>query len=601
MNRTQGGQGEDSRHGGNEFSTLANIGLSRRGLLKAMLGISGIAGSAAILSGCAFGERFGASRGSVTGGEVARRGEPATDDHQVLRTAMWTDPTSHDWNRSVHAGGIPELFAPLLTLDVNFDVQPWAAEKWQVSTDGTKYLIGLRKDAMWTNGQPVTADDWVYSFTRMLSPATKAPQAPTYFDIVGAEDFNLGKSDDVRKIGLKAIDRFTLEFSLRQPVGHFPMLLALWGSCPAYQSSVEKFGDNWTEPDLIVGNGPFKLSRWEHGNHLIIERRSDWWSALPKPKLREVHYNILSPDQAIDAYQDGEVDLIPVPSGQFQTAMGDAQLQQEMFLTPLFSSWYLIGETSQKPFDDVRVRQALQRAVDRDLIASKVLQGLGRAAYDVVHPGFLGFSGNDDDLQQAQGFDPKAAIDILHGTPYEGGKNWPHVTLMYDAGRDSLRSRPAAEAIKQMLGRYLNLLVELEPIDKQQLQERMKVPPDRRGIQLAFLSWSPDYPHPQSYANGIFYGGRSLRRHSWSDGWVDFQIANAAKMTDQKEASLIYAQVERRALVEQAALTPVMYTYGGTLVKPNVHGLALNRDGEFMAPNNFYRTALSRDLYIAKA
>jgi ABC-type oligopeptide transport system substrate-binding subunit len=570
--------------------------VSRRRFLA---GTVGLAASAALLAACGRGT-FGTRIEDTANRKQERRGEPLPDEHQVLRTALFADPISHDWNRSIYCGGIAELFAPLLTFDTEFQPQPWAAEKLSVSADGTKYTFSLRKDATWTNGLPVTADDWVYSFTRLLSPATKAPQAPLYSDIAGAVDFHAGKFDDPRRLGLKAIDRFTFEITLAQPAGYFPMLLALWGSAPAYGPAVEKFGDRWTEPDNIVGNGPFKLTKWNHNSELVVERRSDWWSALPRPRLREVHYTIVPAEQAMDAYRQGDLDLVQVPNADLASAMLDPALQPSILPLPLFTTWYLAGEANQKPFDDLRVRKALQHVIDRDNIAGAVLQGQARVAYGLVHPGFLGYAGDIPEMVDSQRYDPKAAMDMLRGTPYEGGRNWPKVTLTYDAGRDPVRARLIAEAVAKALSRHLNLLVDLEPLDKFQLQDRLQMPLARRNLQLALLSWTPEYPHPHSYDNGLLFANRAQRRHAWADGWVDFQIGNAARLTDQRDAGAIYQQVELRAIAEQAALSPIVYTYGGMLVRPNVHGLAVNKQNEFVVPHTFYRTAFSRDLYIAK-
>lgn len=589
---------EDLGPGERALQRVTAASLSRRALLALLAS----AGGTAVLAACGRGDgRRRLVQEDRTGRRGERRGEPLPDEHQVLHLTLWADPVSHDWNKTPHAGGIPELFAPLLILDQDYQLQPWAAERMVVSADGTKYTFHLRKDATWTNGQPVTADDWVYSFTRILLPSTKAPHAPLYYNIVGAEDLHTGRNDDVRRLGLKALDRFTFEITLNQPAGYFPMILALWGSCPAYAPAVEKFGDRWTEPEAIVSNGPFKLTKWEHHEELVAERRSDWWSALAKPKLREIRYRIIPPEMGILPYEQGEVDVTPVPAQDFQLVMNNPQLKQEALFVPLFTTWYLIGEINQKPFDDIRVRRALQKVIDRDLIATKVLHGQGRAAYSLVYPGFFGSAANDRELVEAQRFDPKAALELLRGTPYEGGKNWPKVKLTIDAGRDGSRARLAAEAIQQMLGRYLNMPVELQTLDKQALLNRLQTSPEARDIQLALLSWTPEYPHPHSYMTAVLYGGRPSRRHAWRDAWVDAQIVSASRTGDLKEAAALYEQIDKKVVVEHAVLTYVMYTYSAFLYKPYVHGLALNKQGEFVPPNNFYRAALSRDLYISRS
>lgn len=573
----------------------AALGFSRRDFLKVL------AATSALSIACGRADRRRRLRWdpSTVKRQQERRGEPVPDDEQMVRVGLWADPISHDWNKMGAAGGIPELFAPLLTFDQDYGLLLWAAERMTVSADGTKYTLRLRKDATWTNGLPVTADDWVYSFTRILQPATKAPHAPLYYDIAGAQEFHTGKTDDPKRLGLRALDRFTFEITLNQPVGYFPVLLALWSSCPAYQPAVQKFGDQWTEAGKIVSNGPFKLTKWERGKGLIVERRSDWWSALPKPKLREVRYSILSPEDALAAYEAGDVDAVTISASDIRSVLDAPQLREELVLTPLFSTWYLIGETGQRPFDDIRVRRALAKAIDQDLIATRVLRGQARPAYGLMPPGSPGYLGDDDEIVQAQRFDPKAALALLRGTPYEGGKNWPRITLAMEAGRDSARSRPAAEAIQQMLSRHLRMPMQLEVVDKQTLLDRLQTP-GRKGVQLAFLSWTAEYPHPHDALLSVLSGGRPEQRHFWWDAEVAAQVRLAARETDMKKRLELYQQISKEIVLEHAALTCVLHMYNGVMYKPYVHGVAVNSQGEFVPPNSFYRTAFSRDLYIAR-
>jgi oligopeptide transport system substrate-binding protein len=262
-------------------------GMSRRQFLTAL----GLGGATALLAACGAATEApavpttapaaAATTAAPAAAEAATAvpavasaaGNPLPDDQQVFHFAYNADPASHDFNKDLYNGGEPTLFAELTMLSADYEAQPYAAESWSVSPDGTVYTFKLNPKGKWTNGDPVTAQDFIYSFTRQLDPATAASYAAILYDIKGAQEWNSGQGGGADQLGVKAVDQYTLEITLKGPREYFPLLVGYASALPAHQASMEKFGDKWTEPENIVSNGPFKLTKWEH-NSAVIDKRN---------------------------------------------------------------------------------------------------------------------------------------------------------------------------------------------------------------------------------------------------------------------------------------------------------------------------------------
>ena len=193
-----------------------------------------------------------AATAGTTGAPAATVGNVLPDDQQVFHYAFNADPASHDYNKDLYCGGESTLFAGLTILSADYEAQPYAADSWSTSSDGSVYTFKLNPKAKWTNGDPVTAADFVYSFTRQLDPKTAASYAAILYDIKGAEEWNSGKGGSADKLGLKAVDQYTLEITLNGPREYFPMLLGYASALPAHKASVEKFGETMMMPRRVT-------------------------------------------------------------------------------------------------------------------------------------------------------------------------------------------------------------------------------------------------------------------------------------------------------------------------------------------------------------
>jgi oligopeptide transport system substrate-binding protein len=527
-----------------------------------------------------------AAAGGVVASAVSEMAapEPASaamvpDAEQIWRSPTTDEPSSHDFNKDLYCGGITELFAGLTRFDANNRAVPYVAERWETSAKGQIYTFSLHKGLKWTNGDPVTAHDFEWSFKRQLDPATNAPYAAFLFDLQNAEAFNTKQSGVTRDtVGVKALDDYTLRITLESPRGYFPILLAYYSGLPAHRASVEKYGDKWTEAANIVTNGPWKLTVWEHNKRMVLER-NDAFALKPKPKLRKWYSQIISSSSQLPAYEAGEIDRISgsVPLAEVNRLKNDPKLSKEMHTFSATGTFYLAPAYTQKPFDVRGVRLALAHAIDREAIVKNVLQGIGQAAYTFVPPDSPGYLDPKKYswIHELTVYNPKLAMAQLAGTPYEGGKNWPKVTITFR--RDELAGVPeqVAQAIQAMLKENLNLDAQLEGLEGRVFRGRMW----EHKIQLNYVRWYMDYPDPNDNLYLVWYSNRTGgSRHEYKDAEFDKTVDQAAAAPSWDQRVALYAKAEQRMLEDGAAVY-VYYPYLVRLYKPWVQGVPKNAAG----------------------
>lgn len=582
-------------------------GLSRRQFLNAL----GLGGASALLAACGVSsaptaEQPGAQPAAQPAPTAVPESVPAVaptaasaspeepvaadgaldDEQQIFRYAFNSDPASHDFNKDLYCGGESTLFAGLTTLSADYKAQPYAAQSWEVSADGTVYTFKLHPEGRWTNGDPVTAEDFVYSFTRQLDPATGASYAAILYDIKGAQEWNTGAGGSPDQLGIKALDTYTLEITLNGPREYFPMLLGYASALPAHRPSVEAHGDKWTEPENIVSNGPFKLVRWEHNKELEFERNEDFVLA-PKPKLRRLIAPIIPYNAGLLPYESGDLDYREnqgIPASEITRIQADPQLSQELVLVPTPAVAFLSPESNKAPFDQLGVRQALQHAINRETLL-KVLNNLGEPAYSLISQGqpYALPPSQYPDLTEAYRYDPELALSKLVGTPYEGGTNWPEVTLTVRPVGPT--GKLAAEVIQQQLAKSLNLNINIEtPEDGKVFISNLY----EGKYQFVFYIWYTDYPDPSNHYQAIWHGAASRRRFAWKNDEFDKLIEAAAGEIDRAKRADLYLQAER-ILVNEAAYIPLYFPLFPALFKPYIDGIPRNSNGAPVTDGSVYR------------
>jgi len=469
---------------------------------------------------------------------------------------------------------------------------PYVAEKITPNKDGSVWTFTLRKDSKWSDGSPCSARDFEYSFKRQLDPATAAPYASFLYDIKNGEAFNKKQITDAKEVGVRAKDDWTLEVTLEGPRGYFPVLSAYSAALPGHKGSIEKYGDKWTEAANIVGNGPFVLDVWEHNKVIILKKNKHFFGAKDIT-LEKVTIPIIPIASGVLPYENNEIDLTRLQTADLKRFQSDPKTAKEVFRFPYPGTWYLLPQVTKPPFDNLKVRQAVAHAIDRENVV-KVSQGFAIPAHSMIPPGFPGAL-DDKKTRDLQRFDPKLAMSMLKGTPFEGGKNWPKITLsMRD---EALGSKPLAEAVQAVLLEHLNMKTDLEVLEPGVFRARLW----KQDLQFVWIRWFMDYPDPHNEYFDTFYSKRTTgKRQAWSNDAFDKELEAGRDTSDPKKRLAAYARAEE-IMQNDVGYVPVAWTVRYATAKPTVRGLEKNRQGEIVVDGNIYIDMLTKIYMVDKA
>jgi len=461
-------------------------------------------------------------------------------------------------------------------------VVPGVAESWE-NQDFKVWTFHLRKDAKWSNGAPVTAADFVYSWQRLADPKTASPYESylQYGHLVNIDDIIAGKkSPDT--LGVKALDDHTLQVTLSEPVPYFVKMLSHTSMKPVYKPAVEKFGDKWTLPANYVSNGAYKLKTWTVNERIVLERNPEYWDNA-KTVLNQVTYLPISSEVSdVNRYRSGEIDMTynNMPIELFHKLKTD--IPKEVHVDPYLCTYYYEINNQKAPFTDNRVRTALKLGLDRDIIANKVKAQGDLPAYGLTPPYTDGAK-----LTPPAWFNETQAQRNAEGKKLlaEAGYNAQHpltFSLLYNSSDLHKKLAIAAAAIwKQNLG----VDVKLENQEwKTYLETR-----HQGNFDVARAGWCSDYNEPTSFLNTMLSGSSNNTAHYNSPAF-DKIIADALQVKTEEQRSALYQQAETQ-LDKDSAIIPVFYYVNARLVKPYVGGYT-GKDPQ----DNVY----SKNLYIIK-
>ena len=446
---------------------------------------------------------------------------------------------------------------------------PAAAESWTVSEDQLRWTFRLRPDARWSDGSPLTAADFLFSFERILRPALAAEYAYMLHPVRGAEAFNAGSTDDFATVGFSAPDPRTLVVELASPTPYFLGLLANMAWFPVHPPTILKHGridqrgTAWTRPENHVGNGAYRLAVWAPDDRIVVERNPRHHSVHapgydPAASLQRVVFyptDNTSVDEA--AYRAGQrhvtYDLSPDRIATYR-----AQTPSPLRIDPLIETRYLRFNLTKKPLDDARVRRALALAIDRAALAESVLLGSSLPAFHYTPPGIGGYR-----TDARQPLDPAAARALLAEAGFPDGKNFPRLELIYNPVASSPR---VLEAIQAMWKRELGVEVTLVAQDFRVYLDAMK------GLRhdIAAARWIGDYDDPNTFLD-MFVTGGGNNQTGWASPAYDALIARAARATQPAARHALLSEAESLLLAE-APVAPLLFGARTHLVHPDVRG-----------------------------
>ncbi len=497
-------------------------------------------------------------------------------EEQLFRAPKARDPLHFDYNYDLYCDGNAGVVAMLLQFDVDYGVAPDIAESFESNDDGSVWTFHIRDDSAWSNGDPLNANDYEWSFKRQLDPATEASYAGFLYSLKNAEAFNLGEEGITRDdVGVKALDDYTLECTMETGTVYWTDVVAYIAAAPAHRASVEQYGDTWTDPNEVPEvpcSGPFKLVSWEHDVGFALEQNPNYWN-IDAVTLTRVEVPIVAAEGWQLAYDNNEIDQITRGElGQLDRIMGDEQLKSEYFEFNTFGTWYLVPDPNFEPFDVKEVRLAMNHAIDRETICNQVLRGLARPAYTFQPPGTPGYM--EETFPDLTAYDPEKAMSLLEGTKYEGGKNWPKITLTHREEGDA--PKIAADAMIAMLKQNLGMDIEHEVGEPKTTYERMY----NHEIQLMWVRWYIDYPDLNNMMSQVWYSAvASGARHSWSNEEYDKLVFDARSVTDADARKQMYVDAQQIQLEDGAAIY-VYYVYAYGMNKPWVGNMPVNSNGD---------------------
>lgn len=465
--------------------------------------------------------------------------------------------------------GVPEsnvsrdLFEGLLISDVEGHPSPGVAEKWE-NKDFKVWTFHLRKNAKWSDGTPVTAHDFVYSWQRLANPNTASPYASylQYGHIANIDDIIAGKKT-ATDLGVKAIDDNTFEVTLSEPVPYFYKLLVHPSVSPVPKAAVEKFGEKWTQPANIVTNGAYKLKNWVVNERIVLERNTQYWDN-DKTVINQVTYLPISSEVTdVNRYRSGEIDMTynNMPIELFQKLK--KEIPNEVRVDPYLCTYYYEINNQKAPFNDVRVRTALKLAMDRDIIVNKVKNQGDLPAYSYTPPYTDGAKLIEPEwFTWSQEKRNEEAKKLLAEAGYTADKPLTF-DLLYNT---SDLHKKLAIAVASIWKKNLGANVKLE-------NQEWKTFLDTRHqgtFDVARAGWCADYNEPTSFLNTMLSDSSNNTAHYKSPEF-DKLIADTLKVTDEAQRTELYAKAEQQ-LDKDSAIVPLYYYVNARLVKPWVGG-----------------------------
>jgi oligopeptide transport system substrate-binding protein len=481
----------------------------------------------------------------------------------TLNINIGSEPPTLDWSLATDSTSytiILNIMDGLTKFGKDYKPEPNLAESWETSEDGKTITFHLRKNIFWTDGKPLKAKDFEYSWKRLLNPKTGGSYAYSLYDIEGAEEYNTGKEGDPQKVGVKAIDDHTLSVKLKRPASYFLSLLSFMSTFPMREDIVAKYGVKWTEPRHIVTLGPFVLSSWRHHEKILLIKNPNYWGEKPKIDKVEMIMNE-NPTSALALYENGELDFID-GKGIPTLEVPRLRLSPEFKTAPQFRGNYVGFNVKKAPFNNPLVRRAFSAAIDRATLA-ELIQGAGVPTTSWIPQGMLGY-----DSGIGIKLNPDQAREWLAQAGYPNGNEFPRVVFLYP---DLGNNRIVAEALQSMWKRYLGVEVELQNQEWKIYLSTLDTDPPP----VFRASWGADFPDPHNFMS-MFECNSGNNRTRWCNHAYDELVRKAAEEENPQKRVALYGEAQKILTETDVPIAPTLISIQQSMVKPYVLGLDPN-------------------------
>ena len=481
---------------------------------------------------------------------------------QVMRLHI-VEPVSLDPPNAYESEGIQvirQCWDGLIDWDPDtYEPIPELAESWEMSDDGLVYTFHLRKGVKFHSGRELIAEDFVYSWSRVANKDTASYLAYHLLPIKGYDECQAGTATTLE--GVKALDDYTLEVTLKEPYADFLTTLGHDVFYPVAKEDIEEWGDEYTEH--INGTGPFKFVKWEHDQYIDLVRNDDYWGE--KAKLDAVKYVIIADeDTAFLEFKAGNLEYTQIPIGKITVTKEDPQYKDYVIIKPFWALYYYGFNLNAEPFkDNIALREAISYAIDRQNICDVISEGVPSPATGFVPPGIPGFQENASDFV----YDIGKAEEKLAEAGYPGGKGLPTLEFGFNTGAGHEQIAEAIQADLSEIGVNVNITGYEwgTMLEKAQAGE----------IVFYRLGWVADYPTMDNFLFPLFYSASSDNYGQYNNPDVDQLLLEARSTLDEDERIEKYREVENMILEESAFAN--IYWYGTRrIVQSYVKGFVLN-------------------------
>lgn len=488
---------------------------------------------------------------------------------QTLTFALQNEPDGLDpgiTNNSFASPILLNVFEGLVIYDENNSIVGGSAESWDISEDGLTYTFHLRDDLRWSDGSALTADDFVYSYLRVLDPALGAQYTEMITDyIVGAEEYYAG---DVGpdSVGISAPDESTLVLTLKQPTAFFIGILGMWVYSPVNEEAVTANGDKWTlSADTYVSNGPFKMAKISFGEGYELVRNEHYWNA-ENVRLDRVNFRFIpDPSTALVALDNGDIDgQWEIPSSDLPTLKATSDALQ---IVPSYGTTYYEINCAKEPYTDPKVRKALSMAIDRTAIIENVLQSTDEPAFSLIAPGYsvngVAYAQDRPDYGLSATADVAGAQALLAEAGFPDGEGFPTLELSYYTN-EAVKS--VVEAMQQMWQENLGIEVNVSTEEWAVYYENIQA----LNYEVGAMGWGADYMHPMTFFPLRLSDG-TMNNSGWGNPEYDSLVKQAQKETDAMEAMRLMRAAEDVMMAEMP-LIPLYYRSSPKMMAPYVKG-----------------------------
>jgi oligopeptide transport system substrate-binding protein len=487
---------------------------------------------------------------------------------ETFRMNLGTEPPDLDPAKTDDLTSFSVLL-PLLKGLTQFDAKmrprPAIAESWDVSPDGLRYVFHLRKNARWSDGKPVTTDDFLFAWQRALTPATGAPYVFFLYELKNGKAFYDGQIQDFSKVGVRAVDAHTLSVELERPTPFFLDLAASPVMLPLRRDVVTRYGDQFTEARHMLSDGAYQMTQWTHEEKIVLTPNPYFYEESParRPQVKAIEmYMINDANTSVVMYENGSLDFIETTTSIPSFDVRRLRKSPDCRSSILHRISYFGFNVRKPPFDNPKVRQAFAYALDRSYYP-RLMQSGQKPMTSWITPGLVGYNPN-----RGLAYDPAKAKKLLAEAGYPDGKGFPTVHLSFQTQYDIQKE---AEIAQYLWRKNLNVDVRLDNMEWKVLLSKL----DEDPPQLFRLGWFVDYPDADSFMN-VFLSGSGNNHTQWQNKRYDALVRQAVVTMSPAQRQALYDEAQQLLLEKETAIIPVYASEKNYMVKPRIQGLTIN-------------------------